>query len=93
VLVQGLLADERQIDAASPIVHVRGNRTPFYMTHGSRDLPEMIPQAKAMAAALAEQPGELRLEELPHYSHFDTSERCNHEAHQWVRTVREWMTR
>jgi len=92
-LVQEFLADDRQIEAASPIFHVAGNRTPFYVTHGGEDLPELVPQAKAMARALAEQPGELRVQEFAGYNHFDTSERCDREDHPWVSTVREWMSR
>lgn len=93
MLVRDFLEAQSQIEEASPLFHVRGNRTPFYMVHGARDLPEMAPQARAMAAALAGQPAELLVQEFPDYDHFDTSERCSHEAHPWVRTVREWMTR
>ena len=92
MLVNGLLAEESQMEAASPLLHAEGNRTPFYISYGSRDLPEMPPQAKAMAAALRRQPGELRLDEFPDYNHFDTNERCDRESHPWVRTVREWMS-
>jgi acetyl esterase/lipase len=87
------LEDDGQIQPSSPLFHVGGNRTPFYMTYGSRDLPELIPQAKAMARALASEPGELRVQEFADYDHFDTSERCDREDHPWVSTVREWMTR
>ncbi len=92
-LVGGFLASDEQIERASPLLHVRGNRTPFYMAHGSRDLPELIPQARRMSRALADQPAEAAMQEFPDYDHFAMSERCDREDHPWVRTVREWMKR
>ena len=50
--VAALLKDRENVMAASPIAHVKGNRTPFTITHGSEDLPELIPQAMQMIAAL-----------------------------------------
>src|SRR5262249_4020943 len=40
------------VTAASPIAHVEGNRTPFVVAYGTEDLPELIPQARQMIAAL-----------------------------------------
>lgn len=91
MLVRGFLADEAQAEDASPLCHARGNRVPFYLAHGERDLPEMIPQSRAMARALGEQPAMVSVQEFRGYDHFDTSERCDRADHPWVRTVREWM--
>lgn len=92
-LVDTFLAAPAQVADASPILHVRGNRIPFYMAYGGKDLPELIPQSKSMARALGGEAGELLVREFPEYDHFDTSERCDREDHEWVRTVREWMSR
>lgn len=92
-LVDGFLADAAQAQDASPILHVGGNRTPFYIAYGGNDLPELVPQSKSMARSLREQPGEVLVSEFAGYDHFDTSERCDREDHEWIKTVRDWMSR
>jgi arylformamidase len=79
------------VPAASPIHHVRGNRTPFLITYGSDDLPELVPQALSMYAALDQQGAPARLLRLDGSSHFDTSERCVDEGHPWRGEVLSWL--
>lgn len=92
-LVDGFLNDPGQAADASPVLHARGNRIAFFLACGGNDLPELVPQCKSMARSLAGQAGEVVLREFAGYDHFDTSERCDREDHEWARTVREWMSR
>jgi acetyl esterase/lipase len=77
--------------AASPIAYVEGNVTPFYLTWGTSDLAPVIPQSKAMVAALERQPGRLVFEEWQNYDHFAMSEDAQHRDSKWVGRVRRWI--
>lgn len=73
---------------ASPVLHTAGNETPFFLTWGSRDMPALIAQGKAMAAAL---PGRVASQEFPGLDHFEMSEEAGRADSPWIRTVRRWM--
>lgn len=89
--VDWLLADPAQAPAASPIETLAGNRTPFFVSWGTDDAPELAPQSRAFVAALRRQPGRIEALELPGYDHWMTNECGGDPAHQWTRTVRRWL--
>jgi acetyl esterase/lipase len=86
--VAAFLAPPEDVSAASPIAHVGGNRTPFVVTCGTADLPELIPQARRMTSALrdAGTPAELLI--LEGRNHFNTHEDCGVADSPWVQKTR-----
>ena len=88
---KSLLARPEDDADASPLLHAAGNHTPFFITWGSRDFPPLITQGRAMAAALAEQPGPLAVREFADLDHFEMSEENGRMDGAWVSTVHRWM--
>jgi arylformamidase len=86
--VAAFLARPEDVGAASPIAHVEGNRTPFLVTCGTSDLPELIPQARRMTAALADAGSSAELLILEGRNHFNTHEDCGVADGPWVRKTR-----
>jgi acetyl esterase/lipase len=86
--VAAFLARPEDVGAASPITHVEGNRTPFVVTCGTADLPELIPQARRMTAALGTAGSSAELLMLEGCNHFDTHEDCGVSDSPWVRKAR-----
>lgn len=84
---------ERDEDAesASPIHHLEGNRVPFLLSYGSRDMPSIIENNDQMFAALHEQGSPVERLVLEGYDHFDTALRIRNPADPWFQTVRSWM--
>jgi arylformamidase len=78
------LARPEDMTAASPIAHVAGNRTPFLVTYGTADLPELIPQARRMAEALTRAGTRVELLQLEGRGHFNTHEECGLAGGPWV---------
>jgi arylformamidase len=86
--VAAFLSQPEDIAPASPIHLLAGNKVPFLITFGSADLPELIPQAKQMAAALRGIGAPIELLELPSRDHFATHEECGLRDGMWVKKVR-----
>lgn len=86
--ILALLESDADRIAASPIAHTEGNRTPFLVTWGTEDFPELIRQAQDMVTALRRDRAPVEAIELPGFSHFDTSERADEADFIWVRRVR-----
>ena len=76
---------------ASPLHHVRGNRTPFFLAVGEQDYPALYEQAYAMAAALRQQDGALEMLEVAGADHFQISVHGGDPEGDWVQRVRAWM--
>ncbi len=77
--------------AASPQTYVEGNRIPFYVTWGTKDLPHVLesgmPFVEAMKAAGC--PVEYKIFEG--FDHFDISLDNANPDSEWTRKVRGWM--
>jgi arylformamidase len=86
--VSAFLANQYDVRAASPIAHVDGNHTPFVVTCGTADLPELIPQARRMTAALADAGSRVELLMLEGRNHFGTHEDCGVADSPWVRRTK-----
>jgi len=82
------LARPEDVSAASPIAHVGGNRTPFVVTCGTADLPELIPQARRMTSALRDAGSPADLLILEGRNHFNTHEDCGVADSPWVQKTR-----
>jgi arylformamidase len=89
--VEKLLAETAQAPEASPLEHVEGNATPFFISWGSDDLPDLAAQGTAFVAALKRQPGLLRQQEFAGHDHWMMGECGGDAAHPWTRTVCAWL--
>jgi len=85
--VAAFLEDPEDVTAASPIAHVKGNGTPFIITYGTEDLPEVVPQATQMIAALKSAGTSVESLVLAGRNHFDTHEDCVLPESPWMRRV------
>lgn len=81
-------------DAAeiSPINHVAGNRVPFYITWGGKDLEHCLRTAPPMVEALKAAGTKVEHQVFDDFDHFQISIDNGNRASPWVETVRKWMT-
>jgi len=86
-----VLRDPAEAKALSPISHVGGNTTPFFMTWGSRDLERAMRTAGEMLPRLQAQPGLVRHHRFEGFDHFQIHLDHRRPDNPWVRTVRSWM--
>jgi acetyl esterase/lipase len=85
---------ERREDAPrySPLRYAEGNRTPVFLSYGSRDFGRAMDSGARLADALREQPGRFALDIREGLDHFDIAlDACRADG-PWLRTVHEWMT-
>jgi acetyl esterase/lipase len=92
-IIESFLATDAQRAAASPLEHVAGNRTPFYIAVGSADLGGFALQARVFADALRAAGSIAEHEEFAGYDHFMMSERCGRLGHPWMDHVHAWLRR
>lgn len=85
--VAAFLESPEDVRAASPIAHVKGNRTPFVVTYGSEDLPELVPQARQMMEALKRAGTFVETLVLEGRNHFNTHEDCALTDGPWMHKV------
>lgn len=90
--VSNFLDDLADTAAASPVLHTSGNHTPFLIAFGTQDLPELLPQARNMAEALANSGSRVELLELKGLTHFGTHEAARDAHSEWVTCARQWLT-
>ena len=76
---------------ASPIRHVAGNTTPFYMAVGQNDNPNLIAQFESMSAALRQEAGPVEAIEMKECDHFQINISNGDIDGVWATTVRQWM--
>lgn len=90
-VVKAVLADGDDGRDGTVFSHVEGNRVPFFLAHGSNDLPDLMEQNRRLRALLEKQPcatEHLVLEGMDHFTaHLD----CARAEGPWVRTVRKRM--
>jgi acetyl esterase/lipase len=79
-------------EEASPICHVAGNSTPFFIVCGSMDLEWVVKTTPQMVAALKGQSGIVESHVFEGLNHFETNLALRHESNSWVKKVREWMS-
>ncbi|MGH8784970.1 MAG: alpha/beta hydrolase [Cupriavidus necator] len=80
--------------AASPLLRLTpAVCPPFLITHGSRDFPHLITQAREMADALVAAGVPLHCEVLQDCDHFDASVACGEHGEGWPQLAASWMRR
>lgn len=84
--------DPLKAPGMSPICHVKGNTTPFYVSWGGKDLPESIVQSEAFVRALKKERGRVDSYVFPGLGHFEANMDLDRRESPWVETVRAWMT-
>ena len=82
--------DEDKRDA-SPIAHVAGNRTPFFVTWAENDGPYATTSGPEFLAALRTQPGRVESHVFTQFDHFSINIAMMMPDNLWVRTLRAWM--
>ncbi len=92
-IVRDLLARMEDGPDASPTVQTAGNRTPFLVTWGAKDVPGIIADGKLMYALLKEQPGGCEELEMPDCAHFATIAAAGDPNCSWTRKVTALMAR
>jgi arylformamidase len=90
-VIKLLLESADQDREASAIDHVEGSTTPFFLTWGSQDLPELIGHNRHMISLMQAQPCVFEYHEFEGANHFDTNEAAGDRDSLWVRKVRDWM--
>ena len=77
--------------SASPLHQVEGNRVPFLLAYGERDLPAIIENNEHMSEALRAQGAQVHRLVLSGFDHFDTALEIRHPDNPWMECVRAWM--
>ena len=91
-IVRPLMFDDPDdSEAASPLNFVAGNTTPFFVTYGSDDLPEVLTSSERFIDLLAGQPGPVESHIWSGYNHFDASEGLADDENVWVQKLTQWM--
>ena len=86
-----LLADEEDAVAASPLRHVEGNKTPFYLSFGEKDFPRVMATNREMIAALDDQAGACRWHRFASLGHFDVHLGLQDPGNPWFEVVGSMM--
>ena len=77
---------------ASPIGFVAGNRVPFYIVWGDKDLEHVLKTGLPMVEALKAAGGKVEHEVFKDFDHFQISIDGGDPKSPWVARVRKWMT-
>jgi len=78
--------------AASPMVRLQADACPpFLLTHGSRDFPHLINQARQMETALKAVNVPVQVEILEDCDHFEASVACGDASRPWVARAAAWI--
>ncbi|MBT2305055.1 alpha/beta hydrolase [Variovorax paradoxus] len=88
----GTLDPARVDAAASPIAQIDpGACPPFLITHGSRDFPHLVVQARQMEAALRAAGVPVQTHVLEGADHFEASVACGERPAGWPALAAAWM--
>lgn len=86
-----IFIDEADAASCSPIDHVTGNTTPFFVSWGGEDLPDSVRSSETFVAALRRQPGVVETHIWPGYGHFEASMTLERADDPWVLKLRDWL--
>lgn len=75
---------------ASPLYTI-AKTPPFFLTWGDKDIPHLIPQAEAMAAALEAAGGDVTTLVLAGCDHLEASYECGKADGRWLGKALDWM--
>ena len=71
--------------------YAKGNRVPFYISHGSEDFRHVMNSSAAMAAALRQADGAVTYDVFDGLDHYQTNLAHGERDDRWVATVHAWM--
>lgn len=77
---------------AEPISYVAGNKTPFYVSHGTDDFEHVIRSSGDMVAALKAAGCRVAYDVFEGMDHYQVNLAHGDTSGKWVQTVRGWMT-
>jgi len=77
---------------ASPLHQIEGNRVPFLLAWGSRDLPAIVENGQRMFEALLADGTRAERLVIDGLDHFDMALELGNPTSPWVTAVRGWMT-
>lgn len=92
-LIKDLLPSNEVAADASPLAQVAGNRTPFLVAWGSKDVPGIIADSKLLSELLKPQPGGCEGLELANCGHFDTAIAASDPECIWTKKLAERICR
>jgi arylformamidase len=92
-LIRLVLARPEDGPDGTVLTHVAGNMIPFFLAHGSDDLPDLMKHNDQLLAALERQPCVVGRHVFPGCDHFATNLDCRTAESVWVRTVSSWMAK
>jgi acetyl esterase/lipase len=86
-------SNEAQVDVdASPLLRIDpGACAPFLISHGSRDFPHLVTQARQMEAALRAAGVPVQMQVLEGADHFEASVACGEHPSGWPALAAAWM--
>lgn len=76
---------------ASPQSYVEGNRIPFYVTWGDKDLPHVLESGMPFVEAMKAAGCPIEYKIFEGFDHFDISLDNGNPASEWTKKVRGWM--
>ena len=89
-----LLYDRPEDDTlASPLDHVRGNRTPFHISHASNDFEHVQRSSAAMTEALGAEDCVVESDVFQDMDHYQCNLAHGDCKNRWVETLRAWISR
>lgn len=89
---EGMFDSPEEAADCSPIVHVSGNTTPFFVAWGTCDSSEIIDSSKALVAGLKNEPCVAEQHVWEGLGHFEANEIQADPNDAWVGKVRQWLT-
>ena len=88
-----LIYDRSEDDKlASPLDHIRGNRTPFHISHASGDFDHVKCSSAAMADALGVEDCIVEYDVFEDMDHYQCNLAHGDPTNRWVETVRSWIS-
>jgi len=75
----------------SPLRWAEGNTTPFLVTWGEEDFPDLVTQGTEFVQALRQQPGRVDQIVLASESHFTANEESGRPESRWRREATAWI--
>ncbi len=87
-----LFAPDENAALASPFHQIAGNRVPFLLAWGERDIPAIIENGERMFEALVAQGTRVERLVVDGLDHFEMALELGDPTNPWVSAVRGWMT-
>ncbi len=93
-ITYGALMYENPADEAraEPLRYVAGNKTPFYISHGSEDFEHVIKSSGDMVAALEAAGCKVGYGTFEGMDRYQVNLAHGDKPGKWARTVRAWIT-